>query len=235
MINADYRLSQLSQSSLSSAGSLISKDTFGSDLRLSCIHDEFGSNNRSIIGYTGKQSRKKSLNYYSRAIKPMIGYTGWYIGKGEGKLGKIGLHRSYLSTLEKDDYSLRLKLNKERYTEDELLNKYDPNRAYDYEVSLMEAESHGQDITTILKSIRDKLYFKYRSIVERRTKVKVLFSLCDEGGFGLCTEKDFAYCLQKLGIELPRPEYVAICAYLDEFGSGDIMYSTFIDSVAPLE
>lgn len=94
---------------------------------------------KSIQGYTGCQLKgdivpdEGTLEEFpaiadARTVKPILGYSGWYRGRGHGKLEKIQKHHSSISLYDKDSGG---QLNTdEQYLEKSITNKPRPVSAY---------------------------------------------------------------------------------------------------------
>jgi hypothetical protein len=179
-----------------------------------------------LTGYTGsKMSMKRPPEKEHREIVPSLGYSGSYLGKVEGKLGKINLHRESISRQD-ESRSNRTRLSDDR-------NEYDPSIEGNYRNAIIESQCRGQTVPRILEEMSSKINFKFKSIAEKKMRIKSTFEGCDLKGNGLITPANFHMCCVQLNIALPREEFTALISYFDECNSGDIKYRHFINIICP--
>lgn len=191
----------------------------------------------TMTGYTGYRSKSLQEDYSrcsSPAKFPILGYTGMYRGKKLGAvLGRVNLHRKSLAEWDNSEEDRRIAdINSHaKLPPDERFNGSILQR---YESSMEEARGHGHSISRIMSEIKHKFEVKYRTIAERRTRVKSIFNEFDVDNSGTCSGEIFHVALQQVGIQLPRCEFESLCSSLDEFSSGDISYMKFLDIVCPM-
>lgn len=179
-----------------------------------------------LTGYTGtKMSMKRAPEKYEHEIVPSLGYSGSYLGKVEGKLGKINLHRESIS---RQDAS---RGDREKYSDER--NEYDPSIEGNYRNALIESQCRGQTVPRILEEMTSKINFKFRSIAEKKMRIKSTFEGCDHKNNGIITPADFHMCCVQLNIALPREEFTALISHFDECNSGDVKYRHFINIICP--
>lgn len=179
-----------------------------------------------LTGYTGhKMSMKRPTETYEKEIVPSLGYSGSYLGKVEGKLGKINLHRESIS---RQDSS-----RSDRTHTSEEHHEYDPSIEGNYRNAIIESQCRGQTVPRILEEMKSKINFKFKSIAEKKMRIKSTFEGCDHKHNGLITPENFHKCCVQLNIALPREEFTALISYFDECNSGDIKYRPFINIICP--
>ena len=177
-----------------------------------------------LTGYTGKmRSMKKPGDSHHKEIVPALGYSGSYIGKVDGKLGKINLHRNLISRQEgsKGYESSHVDGRKE----------YDQSIEGNYRNALVECKCRGQSVSRILEEIITKIHFKFQSIAEMKMRIKSVFEGADVAHDGFIDAARFHLCCVQLNIALPREEFTALISYFDDCNSGDIYYREFINII----
>ena len=179
-----------------------------------------------LTGYTGqKMSMKLPADEHSEEIVPSLGYSGSYLGKVEGKLGKINLHRESISRQDESKNTRRQQLGQQ--------NEYDPCIEGNYRNAIIESQCRGQTVPRILEEMKTKINFKFHSVAEKKMRIKSTFEGCDLKGNGIITPANFHMCCVQLNIALPREEFTALISYFDECNSGDIKYRKFINIICP--
>lgn len=180
-----------------------------------------------LTGYTGIMRSMRHRNGEEHAkIEPALGYSGSYVGKVNGKLGKINLHRGLISREESHPAP------KQDFHMDDT-HEYDPRIEGNYQNALLESASRGQTITRVLREITDKFNFKYASMAERKMRIKSVFEGCDPQHTGFISASHFNMCCVQLNIVLPREELTSLISYFDECNSGHIRYRAFINIICP--
>ena len=179
-----------------------------------------------LTGYTGKKrSMKLPPDSDHKEIVPALGYSGSYVGKIDGKLGKINIHRSLIS---RQDVS-------RGYSETQVdaRKEYDQSIEGNYRNALIETKCRGQSIPRILEEIKHKINFKFKSIADKKMRIKSTFEGCDVHHLGFISAEKFHMCCVQLNIAFPREEFTALISHFDENNSGDIYYREFINVICP--
>lgn len=180
-----------------------------------------------LTGYTGKLRSMRDTDVQDVSqIVPSLGYTGYYKGKIDGKLGRINIHRTEISSPE-------AKFGYGSSGSPDPMRSYSRSREGNYSNAVVESTSRGFSVDRLLAAIKNKLDFKYPTLAEKVIKVKSLFEHYDNSMDGTVSEYDFQMCLLQLNIVLPRGEFTALLSHFDEDSSGAILYREFINAVCP--
>lgn len=174
---------------------------------------------------------------------PIVGYSGWYAGKVNGKIGKVEVHKSILSRRESEvqianmtEYSLppSRESSPKNNNVDFVCPKHDPKRKAFYDNCVNENTLLGRDSLAILSSIRTKLEFRFPTKRLRVFHVKSMFTSADPKRTGFCSEDHFFSCLRGLSIVLSHLEEIVLCAAFDSDCNGMVCYDRFLQEACPM-
>ena len=107
----------------------------------------------ALVGYTGKKFKNPVPQERSPEKCPGLGYTGWYLGKSEGILGRVNKKTTSISTYEPNSDGTRSSQMEGSLQRERPVFEYDSNRVLNYENCVKEADSRGQSALKILSDI----------------------------------------------------------------------------------
>jgi hypothetical protein len=214
-----------------------------------------------INGYSGHRFKNEESQHIIPFKQGIRGYTGSYLGKVEGKLGRSTVHNAAISQEEnEEDFDLQSTFAQSAMNQSEFNssqtkvntanNSIITNGGFSkklkdkslslnesrklllsYKFSEEEANSRGQTLDKLLFSINRTLVTKYIARKQMLKKAKNVFGACDRDRSGYLNQSDFVKSVELMGIVVPRAESTMLCKEFDSHASGRINYIEFLSAV----
>lgn len=201
-------------------------------MQLSCSR-QVTEERQYLTGYTGLKFKKREMDFESRTLTPALGFTGWYRGRVNGKLGTVDLHHGSIGVVEEERPDQRLEMKKYRMKALERDDSFNINqqKMMSYDLARKASTGRGHEVDHICELIKHKIGLKHSADMKRHLYVRNAFAIYDSHGTGLCTVAHFGLALANLGIVVPSIEFNALCAAFDEQVSGEISWMKFMERI----